>query len=90
MNVNNGTSDIFCTGNVCVCVVCDDVLVNVLNPQTGDKAMAAQAAIQAPCATLQASTAAGTATPAVTTPAVPPAAATQATQATLHPDWQAP
>ena len=52
--------------------------------------MAAQAAIQAPCATLQASTAAGTATPAVTTPAVPPAAATQATQATLHPDWQAP
>ena len=89
MNVNNGTSDIFRTGNVWV-YVCDDVLVNVLNPQTGDKAMAAQAAIQAPCATLQASTAAGTATPAVTTPAVPPAAATQATQATLHPDWQAP
>ena len=71
------------------------VQVNIIHApghqhQTGLRAKAAHAAIQAPWATLHASIAAGTASPPVVTPAVPPAAATQATQAALHPVWHTP
>ena len=45
----------------------------------------AHAAMQTPCAQLQAKIAAGTAAPPVDTPATPPAAATHATQTALHP-----
>ena len=47
---------------------------------------AMHATMQIPLALLHASMAAGTPTPPVETPAVPPAAATQATQTALHPD----
>ena len=47
---------------------------------------ATHATMQIPLALLHASMAAGTPTPPVETPAVPPAAATQATQTALHPD----
>ena len=46
---------------------------------------ATHAAMQIPLALLHASMAAGTPTPPVETPAVPPAAETQATQTALHP-----
>ena len=55
-------------------------------PQTvGERPAATQAAIQTPWAALHARIAAGTAAPPVETPAVPPAAATQATHTALHP-----
>lgn len=41
-----------------------------------------------PWAALHARIAAGTPTPPVETPAVPPAAATHSTQTVLHPVWQ--
>ena len=48
-------------------------------------AMAAQAAMQVPCAVLQVANAAGTPEPAVKVPAVYPSAPQHATHAVLHP-----
>ena len=53
--------------------------------RVGERPAATQAAIHTPWAALQAKIAAGTASPPVETPAVPPATATQATHTVLQP-----